>query len=307
MAEAWKNTLFVWKGMLTKTENDQCEWTGTWIGIEEDEMPSDEEFKSSPNTFNIKGVITGEKKSIISWQEGSYLLDNGGGLEPYSDESHRTHFYTRTLLNYSVTLIQSFLDNEHEAVSQETELFGMSEGTTEFGAFQSKGIIERKRKHAGDTIERKHEGVVFTLARRYLPTKGDVRGKLPMEAFINASDLALEKPWFNLPVKIVNLNNRYMGMVRQWQEFFYGNRYAESYMDALPDFVKLAESYGHVGMKIENSSDIEGALKEAFSPKLKERLVFLDFITDQTENVFPMVASGKGLSEMILADDAEDL
>ena len=112
---------------------------------------------------------------------------------------------------------------------------------------------------------------------------------------------------FNLPVKIVNLNNRYMGMVRQWQEFFYGNRYAESYMDALPDFVKLAESYGHVGMKIENSSDIEGALKEAFSPKLKERLVFLDFITDQTENVFPMVASGKGLSEMILADDAEDL
>ena len=112
---------------------------------------------------------------------------------------------------------------------------------------------------------------------------------------------------FNLPVKIVNLNNRYMGMVRQWQEFFYGNRYAESYMDALPDFVKLAESYGHVGMKIENSSDIEGALKEAFSPKLKERLVFLDFITDQTENVFPMVPNGKGLSEMILADDAEDL
>ena len=73
------------------------------------------------------------------------------------------------------------------------------------------------------------------------------------------------------------------------------------------DFVKLAESYGHVGMKIENSSDIEGALKEAFSPKLKERLVFLDFITDQTENVFPMVPNGKGLSEMILADDAEDL
>ena len=112
---------------------------------------------------------------------------------------------------------------------------------------------------------------------------------------------------FNLPVKIINLNNRYMGMVRQWQEFFYGNRYAESYMDALPDFVKLAESYGHVGMKIEKSSDIEIALQEAFSPKLKERLVFLDFITDQTENVFPMVPNGKGLSEMILADDAEDL
>ena len=108
---------------------------------------------------------------------------------------------------------------------------------------------------------------------------------------------------FHLPVKIINLNNRYMGMVRQWQEFFYGNRYAESYMDALPDFVKLAESYGHIGMKIEKPSEIEPALKEAFSPKLKERLIFMDFITDQSENVFPMVPNGKGLSEMILAGD----
>ncbi|HEX7234319.1 MAG TPA: acetolactate synthase 3 catalytic subunit [Nitrosospira sp.] len=103
---------------------------------------------------------------------------------------------------------------------------------------------------------------------------------------------------YNLPIKIINLNNRYMGMVRQWQEFFHGNRYAESYMDALPDFVRLAESYGHVGMKIQQPGDVEGALREAFS--LKDRLVFMDFITDQTENVFPMVPGGKGLSEMIL-------
>ena len=103
---------------------------------------------------------------------------------------------------------------------------------------------------------------------------------------------------YHLPLKIINLNNRYMGMVRQWQEFFHGNRYAESYMDALPDFVKLAESYGHVGMRIEQPGDVEGALEEAF--KLKDRLVFMDFITDQTENVFPMVPGGKGLSEMIL-------
>ncbi|TXI30078.1 MAG: acetolactate synthase 3 catalytic subunit [Nitrosomonas oligotropha] len=103
---------------------------------------------------------------------------------------------------------------------------------------------------------------------------------------------------YKLPLKIINLNNRYMGMVRQWQEFFHGNRYAESYMNALPDFVKLAESYGHVGMKIEKPEDVEDALKEAF--KLKDQLVFMDFITDQTENVFPMVPGGKGLSEMIL-------
>ncbi|MBZ0248656.1 MAG: acetolactate synthase 3 catalytic subunit [Burkholderiales bacterium] len=106
---------------------------------------------------------------------------------------------------------------------------------------------------------------------------------------------------YHLPVKLVNLNNRYMGMVRQWQEFFHGNRYSESYMDALPDFVKLAEAYGHVGMRVEKPGDVEGALREAFS--LKDRLVFLDIITDQTENVFPMVPGGKGMSEMILSED----
>jgi acetolactate synthase-1/2/3 large subunit len=106
---------------------------------------------------------------------------------------------------------------------------------------------------------------------------------------------------YRLPIKIVNLNNKYMGMVRQWQQFFHGNRYSESYMDALPDFVKLAESYGHIGMKVEEPGDVEPALKEAF--KRKNDLVFLDFITDQTENVYPMVQGGKGLTEMILAEE----
>ncbi len=103
---------------------------------------------------------------------------------------------------------------------------------------------------------------------------------------------------YKLPVKVISLNNRYMGMVRQWQEFFHGNRYAESYMDALPDFVKLAESYGHIGMRIDKPEDVRPALEEAFARK--NDLVFMDFITDQTENVFPMVPGGKGLSEMIL-------
>ncbi|HLP98727.1 MAG TPA: acetolactate synthase 3 catalytic subunit [Sideroxyarcus sp.] len=106
---------------------------------------------------------------------------------------------------------------------------------------------------------------------------------------------------YNLPIKIIALNNRYLGMVRQWQEFFHGNRYSHSYMDALPDFVKLAEAYGHVGIKVEKPSDVEGALKEAFARK--DDLVFLDFRTDSTENVYPMVPGGKGLSEVILAED----
>jgi acetolactate synthase I/II/III large subunit len=106
---------------------------------------------------------------------------------------------------------------------------------------------------------------------------------------------------FRLPLKVVALNNRYLGMVRQWQEFFHGNRYSESYMDALPDFVKLAEAYGHIGMRVEKPSDVEPVLKEAFARK--NDLVFMDFRTDPTENVFPMVPGGKGLSEVILAED----
>ncbi|MEE9320015.1 MAG: acetolactate synthase 3 large subunit [Granulosicoccus sp.] len=103
---------------------------------------------------------------------------------------------------------------------------------------------------------------------------------------------------YGLPVKIINLNNRYMGMVRQWQEFNYNKRYSHSYMDALPDFVKLAESYGHVGIRVDKPSEVDAALKEAFS--LKDRLVFLDFQTDQSENVYPMIEAGKGHHEMRL-------
>jgi acetolactate synthase-1/2/3 large subunit len=109
---------------------------------------------------------------------------------------------------------------------------------------------------------------------------------------------------YRLTPKIVNLNNRYLGMVRQWQQIDYGSRYSESYMDALPDFVKLAESYGHVGLRIEDPKQVEGALRDAFG-KYKDRLVFLDFITDQKENVWPMVKAGKGLTEMLLG--SEDL
>jgi len=101
-----------------------------------------------------------------------------------------------------------------------------------------------------------------------------------------------------LPLKIVLLNNRYMGMVRQWQEFFYQGRYAMSYMDALPDFVALAQAYGHVGMRIDKPRDVEGALREALA--MKDRLVFLDFRTDPAENVYPMIPAGAGQNEMIL-------
>lgn len=108
---------------------------------------------------------------------------------------------------------------------------------------------------------------------------------------------------YKTPIKIVSLNNRYLGMVRQWQELDYEGRYSHSYMDALPDFVKLAEAYGHVGMLIERPEDVEPALREA--RKLKDRTVFMDFRTDPTENVWPMVKAGQGITEMLLG--SEDL
>ncbi|MDQ5942028.1 MAG: acetolactate synthase large subunit [Pseudomonadota bacterium] len=107
---------------------------------------------------------------------------------------------------------------------------------------------------------------------------------------------------FRLPLKIISLNNRYLGMVRQWQEMFYGSRYSGSYMDSLPDFVKLAEAYGHVGFRVEKPEDVEPVLKKAFIDH-KDDLVFIDFQTNREANVFPMVAAGKGLTDMILAED----
>lgn len=108
---------------------------------------------------------------------------------------------------------------------------------------------------------------------------------------------------YNTPIKIISLNNRYLGMVRQWQQLDYEGRYSHSYMDALPNFVKLAEAYGHVGMLIERPEDVEPALREA--RKLKDRTVFMDFRTDPTENVWPMVKAGQGITEMLLG--SEDL
>lgn len=108
---------------------------------------------------------------------------------------------------------------------------------------------------------------------------------------------------YHLTPKIILLNNRALGMVRQWQQIDYGSRYSESYMDSLPDFNQLAQAYGHVGMKIERPGDVDAALKEAFA--MKDKLVFMNFITDQSENVWPMVKAGKGLTEMLLG--SEDL
>jgi acetolactate synthase-1/2/3 large subunit len=145
-------------------------------------------------------------------------------------------------------------------------------------------------------------GLPYAMGVRFANPKATVacvtgEGSIQM----NIQELSTAKQ-FRLPIKIINLNNRYLGMVRQWQQMFHGNRYSESYVDALPDFVKLAEAYGHVGMKIERPADVEPALREAFT-KHKNDLVFMDFLTDQTANVYPMVAAGKGLSEMILAEE----
>lgn len=122
-----------------------------------------------------------------------------------------------------------------------------------------------------------------------------ITGEASIQMCIQELSTALQ---YNAPVKIINLNNRYMGMVRQWQEFSYKSRYSQSYMDTIPEFVKLAEAYGHIGMRIERPEDVKGALEEAFA--IKDRTVFLDFMTDRTENVYPMIEAGKAHNDMKL-------
>ncbi|MEI6146055.1 MAG: acetolactate synthase 3 large subunit [Methylococcales bacterium] len=122
-----------------------------------------------------------------------------------------------------------------------------------------------------------------------------VTGEASIQMCIQELSTALQ---YKTPVKIINLNNRYMGMVRQWQEFSYESRYSHSYMDTIPDFVKLAEAYGHVGVRIDKPEEVRPALESAFN--MKDRTVFLDIMTDRTENVYPMIEAGKGHHDMKL-------
>ena len=122
-----------------------------------------------------------------------------------------------------------------------------------------------------------------------------VTGEASIQMCIQELSTALQ---YKTPIKIINLNNRYMGMVRQWQEFSYESRYSHSYMDTIPEFVKLAEAYGHVGMRIDKPEEVRPALEAAFA--MKDRTVFLDIMTDRTENVYPMIEAGKGHHDMKL-------
>ncbi len=122
-----------------------------------------------------------------------------------------------------------------------------------------------------------------------------VTGEASIQMCIQELSTALQ---YNTAVKIINLNNRYMGMVRQWQEFSYESRYSHSYMDTIPEFVKLAEAYGHVGMRIDKPEEVRPALEKAFA--MKDRTVFLDIMTDRTENVYPMIEAGKAHNDMKL-------
>ena len=109
---------------------------------------------------------------------------------------------------------------------------------------------------------------------------------------------------YNLPIKIININNEALGMVKQWQDMNYGGRHSEStYQDSLPDFIKLAESYGHVGIKVEKNSELKEALKNAFS--MKDRLVFVDIYVDPDEHVYPMLVANNSLEDMWLSKDTK--
>ena len=109
---------------------------------------------------------------------------------------------------------------------------------------------------------------------------------------------------YGIPIVIICLNNHFLGMVKQWQDLIYSGRHSQTYMNSLPDFVKLAESYGHVGIKIATPDELESKLKEAFS--IKNKLVFVDINVDESEHVYPMQIRGGAMNEMILSKPQEE-
>ena len=128
----------------------------------------------------------------------------------------------------------------------------------------------------------------------------DIAGEASIQMNIQEMSTAVQ---YRLPVKVFILNNEYMGMVRQWQELLHGGRYSESYSEALPDFVKLAEAYGAHGIRCSDPNDLDRAIKEMIdSPKA----VIFDCVVEKEENCFPMIPSGKAHNEMILAELEDD-
>jgi acetolactate synthase-1/2/3 large subunit len=119
---------------------------------------------------------------------------------------------------------------------------------------------------------------------------------------MNIQELSTLKQ-YRLPVKVFILNNRYMGMVRQWQEMFHGGRYSESYMDSLPDFVKLAEAYGIKGLRASKVSEVDSTIKAMLE---HDGPVIVDMMVDQTENVYPMIPAGAAHNEILLGPEDRD-
>ncbi len=141
-------------------------------------------------------------------------------------------------------------------------------------------------------------GLPYAMAAKLVNPERDVvciTGEGSIQMNIQELSTCLQ---YNLPVKILNLNNAQLGMVKQWQDMLYEGRHAQSYMNSLPDFVKLAESYGHVGIKITDPETMEAQLAEAMA--IKDRLVFIDVYVDRNEHVYPMQIAGQAMRDMWL-------
>ena len=205
--------------------------------------------------------------------------------------------------NTQVIKPQKVIETLHQMTQGEDVYITSDVGQHQMWAAQYYGFEEPRRWINSGGLGTMGVGIPYAMGIKLAKPDADVfcvTGEGSVQMCIQELSTCLQ---YNTPIKVLALNNRYLGMVRQWQEIEYSGRYSHSYMDALPNFVKLAEAYGHVGMLIEKPEDVEPALREA--RRLKDRTVFLDIRTDPTENVFPMVQAGKGLTEMLLG--SEDL
>lgn len=255
-----------------------------------------------PIVGDVKDVLT----EMIEMVKESGLKPDGNALGAWWEtidgwRKRDCLKYDRT--NTSVIKPQYVIETLHRMTKGTDTYITSDVGQHQMWAAQYYGFDEPRRWINSGGLGTMGVGIPYAMGIKLAKPDSEVfcvTGEGSVQMCIQELSTCLQ---YNTPIKIMALNNRYLGMVRQWQEIEYSGRYSSSYMDALPDFVKLAEAYGHVGMLIERPEDVEPALREA--RKLKDRTVFMDFRTDPTENVFPMVQAGKGITEMLLG--SEDL
>ncbi|MEM6781034.1 MAG: acetolactate synthase 3 large subunit [Pseudomonadota bacterium] len=239
------------------------------------------------------------------WKRKKYKVDDSalrswwGEIEEWRDVKCLTYKNSDAIIKpqYALERLQHFLDQDKRDHFITTEV-----GQHQMWAAQFLPFDKPNRWMTSGGLGTMGYGLPAAIGTQLGNPDGlviDVAGEASILMNIQEMSTAVQ---YRLPVKIFILNNQWMGMVRQWQELLHGERYSESYTDSLPDFVKLAEAYGGIGLRAQTPGELDDVIQEMMHT---DRVTIVDVCVDQKENCFPMIPSGKGHNEMILAADAE--